>query len=140
PDAVLGPVDPQISTQTGSLPAPSIIKVVKEKGVEKVSDETLVLADIAEKALNQTKDLVRKLLENKLPEDKIELVIDKLVMGRHTHDWPITAEELKELGLNVKTEIPPAIYSLMSLYPQEAARRPAVEYLPTEPRRVQKQL
>ncbi len=138
PDAVLGPVDPQISTQTGSLPAPSIIKVVREKGVEKVSDEILVLADIAEKALNQTKDLVRKLLENKLPQDKIELVIDKLVMGRYTHDWPITAEELKELGLNVRTEIPPAIYKLMSLYPQEAARRPAVEYLPTVPHRTQK--
>lgn len=133
PDAVLGPVDPQIGTQSGTLPAPSIVKVVREKGVDKVDDNTLILADIAEKALNQTKDLVKKLLEGKLPQDKMELVIDRLVMGRYTHDWPITAEELKELGLNVKTEIPPAIYSLMSLYPQEAVRRPAVEYLPTIP-------
>jgi ClpP class serine protease len=133
PDAVLGPVDPQIGTQSGTLPAPSIVKVVREKGVDKVDDNTLILADIAEKALNQTKDLVKKLLEGKLSQDKMELVIDRLVMGRYTHDWPITAEELKELGLNVKTEIPPAIYSLMSLYPQEAARRPAVEYLPTIP-------
>jgi len=133
PDAVLGPVDPQIGTQSGTLPAPSIVKVVREKGVDKVDDNTLILADIAEKALNQTKDLVKKLLEGKLPQDKMELVIDRLVMGRYTHDWPVTAEELKELGLNVKTEIPPAIYSLMSLYPQEAARRPAVEYLPTIP-------
>jgi ClpP class serine protease len=133
PDAVLGPVDPQIGTQSGTLPAPSIVKVVREKGVDKVDDNTLILADIAEKALNQTKDLVKKLLEGKLSQDKMELVIDRLVMGRYTHDWPITAEELKELGLNVKTEIPPAIYSLMSLYPQEAVRRPAVEYLPTIP-------
>jgi ClpP class serine protease len=133
PDAVLGPVDPQIGTQSGTLPAPSIVKVVREKGVDKVDDDTLILADIAEKALNQTKDLVKKLLEGKLSQDKMELVIDRLVMGRYTHDWPITAEELKELGLNVKTEIPPVIYSLMSLYPQEAARRPAVEYLPTIP-------
>ncbi|MEM0014503.1 MAG: hypothetical protein QXS42_06840 [Zestosphaera sp.] len=135
PDAVLGPVDPQISTQTGSLPAPSIVKAVREKGVDKVSDETLVLADIAEKALNQTKDLVAKLLDGKLPQDKVELVVERLVMGRYTHDWPITAEELRELGLNVKTEIPPAVYKLMSLYPQEAARRPAVEYLPATPHR-----
>jgi len=133
PDAVLGPVDPQISTQSSSLPAPSILKVVREKGVDKVSDETLVLADIAEKALNQTKDLVSKLLEGKLPKDKVELVIDRLVMGRYTHDWPITAEELKELGLPVKTELPGMIYELMDLYPQESARRPAVEYLPTTP-------
>ncbi|MCS7109159.1 MAG: hypothetical protein RMH77_07510 [Sulfolobales archaeon] len=133
PDAVLGPVDPQIGTQTGSVPAPSIVKVVREKGADKVNDETLILADIAEKALNQTKELVRQLLKDKLPEDKVELVIDRLVMGKYTHDWPITAEELKELGLNVRTEVPPAIYNLMSLYPQEAARRPAVEYLPTSP-------
>lgn len=133
PDAVLGPVDPQIGTQLGSLPAPSVVKVVREKGVDKVSDETLILADIAEKALNQIKDLVRILLEGKLPEDRVELVIERLVMGKYTHDWPITAEELKELGLNVKTEVPPIIYNLMSLYPQEAARRPAVEYLPTAP-------
>jgi len=134
PDAVLGPVDPQLGTQMGSLPAPSIVKVVREKGVDKVDDDTLILADIAEKALNQTKDLVRKLLKGKLPEDKVELVIERLVMGKYTHDWPITAEELKELGLNVKTEVPPLIfYNLMALYPQEAARRPAVEYLPTAP-------
>ncbi|MEM1982426.1 MAG: hypothetical protein QXZ63_02040 [Sulfolobales archaeon] len=133
PDAVLGPVDPQIGTQLGSLPAPSVVKVVREKGIDKVNDETLILADIAEKALNQTKDLVCKLLEGKLPKDKIELVVERLVMGKYTHDWPITAEELKELGLNVKTEVPPIIYNLMSLYPQEAARRPAVEYLPTSP-------
>jgi len=106
PDAVLGSVDPQIGTQSGTLPAPSIVKVVREKGVDKVDDDTLILADIAEKALNQTKDLVKKLLEGKLSQDKMELVIDRLVMGRYTHDWPITAEELKELGLNVKTEIP----------------------------------
>ncbi len=133
PDAVLGPVDPQLGTPAGSLPAPSILKVVREKGVDKVDDQTLILADIAEKALNQTKDLVRKLLDGKLPGDKVEAIIERLVMGRYTHDWPVTAEELKELGLNVKTEVPPAIYSLMALYPQESARRPAVEYLPTAP-------
>lgn len=140
PDAVLGPVDPQITTQAGSIPAPSVIKVLKEKGADKVSDETLVLADMAEKALNQTRSLVVKLLENKLPEGKIEQVVEKLVMGTYTHDWPITAEELRELGLNVKTEIPPAVYKLMSLYPQETARRPAVEYLPAVPYRSQRQL
>ncbi len=64
---------------------------------------------------------------------RLELVIDRLVMGRYTHDWPITVEELRELGLPVKTELPSMIYELMDLYPQESARRPAVEYLPTTP-------
>lgn len=32
PDAVLGPLDPQLQTPRGVFPAPSLIKVVKEKG------------------------------------------------------------------------------------------------------------
>ena len=130
PDAVLGPVDPQLTTQTGQYPAPSIIRVVKEKGIDKVSDQTLIMADIAEKALNQTKKLVTKLLEGKLPPQQIEKVIEKLVMGTYTHDWPITPEDLQELGLNIKTQLPLEIYELMELYPQEKPTRPTVEYIP----------
>src|SRR5205085_144092 len=40
--AVLGPIDPQI----GQSPAASLIKVVEEKPIEKVDDQTLVLADV----------------------------------------------------------------------------------------------
>ncbi len=130
PDAVLGPVDPQLTTQAGQFPAPSIVKVVKEKGVEKVGDQTLILADIAEKALNQTKRLVRKLLEGKMDEEGVKRVIEKLVMGTYTHDWPITVDDLKELGLKVKTELPAEVYELMELYPQEKPARPSVEYVP----------
>ncbi len=130
PDAVLGPVDPQLTWQGGQYPAPSLIKVVKEKGPEKVSDQTLVMADIAEKALNQTKNLVTKLLENKLTQEQIEKAVQKLVMGTYTHDWPITAEDLKELGLKIRTELPTEIYQLMDLYPQQTPTRPAVEYIP----------
>src|SRR2546428_2202542 len=46
PNAVLGPVDPQI----GGLPAASILKVVALKKPAQVSDEMLVLADVAAKA------------------------------------------------------------------------------------------
>ena len=130
PDAVLGPVDPQITWQGGQYPAPSIVKAVKGKGVEKVSDQTLILADIAEKALTQTKTLVTKLLEGKLGEERMEKAIEKLVMGAYTHDWPITVEDLRELGLKVRTDLPPEIYELMSLYPQETPSRPSVEYIP----------
>src|SRR6266849_10646563 len=45
-NAVLGPVDPQI----GDMPAASIVKVVEIKGPQSVSDEMLILADIAQKA------------------------------------------------------------------------------------------
>src|SRR5205807_1940655 len=46
PNAVLGPVDPQI----GGLPAASILKLVELKKPAQVSDEMLVLADMAAKA------------------------------------------------------------------------------------------
>src|SRR6266850_4816364 len=47
--AVLGPVDPQL----GQSPAASIIKVVREKPIAEVDDQTLILADQAEKAIAQ---------------------------------------------------------------------------------------
>src|ERR671918_801617 len=42
-NAVLGPVDPQI----GQWPAATIINVAESKPLERVNDETLILADIA---------------------------------------------------------------------------------------------
>src|SRR5712672_2000333 len=45
-DAVLGPVDPQL----GQYPAASILKVVSKKPVERIKDDTLILADQAQKA------------------------------------------------------------------------------------------
>jgi len=43
---------------------------------------------------------------------------------------PITVEEARSLGIPVKTEIPAEVYQLMGLYPQPAAIRPSVEYVP----------
>src|ERR1700731_2326759 len=45
--AVLGPVDPQLD----QYPAASLIKVARAKDVNKLQDKTLILADVAEKAL-----------------------------------------------------------------------------------------
>ncbi len=53
-NAVLGPVDPQI----GDMPAASIVKAVQIKGPQRVSDEMLVLADIAQKARVQVASFV----------------------------------------------------------------------------------
>jgi ClpP class serine protease len=49
--SVLGPIDPQIA----GLPAASIVKARDSKPVESVFDLTLILADVAEKALVQVK-------------------------------------------------------------------------------------
>ena len=135
-NAVLGPLDPQIMVGDRALPAPSILKAVKIKGLDKVSDETLILADIAEKAINQMKALVKELIEDKVGPSRAEEIAEKLVSGYYTHDYPITVDELRKMGLNVKDELPEEVYELMELYPQEPPMRPSVEYVPTIPKRV----
>lgn len=126
PNAVLGPVDPQI----GNLPAASIIRAVETKSAEKVEDQTLILADISQKAINQVAALVASLLEKRLPKDKSEALAALLTTGQFTHDFPITAELAKSFGLPITANIPESIYKLMDLYPQGGAGRPSVNYVP----------
>ncbi|MFX6190187.1 hypothetical protein ABTF51_19810, partial [Acinetobacter baumannii] len=57
-NAVLGPVDPQL----GQYPAASILKVLEKKPIQEIDDQTLILADVAEKALKQVKATVKNLL------------------------------------------------------------------------------
>jgi len=131
PNAVLGPLDPQITTLRGTqVPAPSVLKVVREKGTEKVSDETLMLADIAEKAIKQVQEIIVELIKDKYGEKKALEIAKFLTEGMYTHDYPITVEQAQKLGLPIKTEVPPEIYRLMELYPQAHVQRPGIEYIP----------
>ena len=126
PHAVLGPVDPQL----GQYPAPSIIKAVQKKGAEKVDDQTLILADVAEKAINQVRNFVFELLKDRYGEKKAKELAQILTEGRWTHDYPITVEEAKRLGLHVSTDVPEEVYELMQLYPQPMKQRGTVEFMP----------
>ena len=128
-DAVLGPVDPQL----GQYPAASILKVVARKPIAEIKDDTLILADQAEKALNQVRESVKQLLITKTSPEKAEELSRMLSEGRWTHDHPITFDTAKEFGLPARSDIPPEVLDLMSLYPQPVRRQPTVEYLP-EPR------
>ncbi|RJX21187.1 MAG: hypothetical protein C4570_02890 [Ammonifex sp.] len=125
-NAVLGPVDPQL----GNYPAASILETVRQKGIDKVDDTTMVLADISRKAIQQVEEFVRFLLQRKMGPEKAGAVAHFLTSGRFTHDYPITPEQLKEIGLPVMTELPKEIYALMELYPQPGQRRPSVQYIP----------
>ncbi len=125
-NAVLGPVDPQV----GNYPAASILDAVRQKGKERVDDQTLILADIAAKAQRQVDAFVSKLLSDKMDLDKAREVSRTLTGGRWTHDFPITSERLRELGLPVSTGMMREIYLLMQLYPQPAQRRPSVQFIP----------
>jgi len=125
-NAVLGPVDPQL----GEYPAASILKVVEEKGIHRIDDRTLILADIARKALRQVRDSLTELLATKMERSRAEELATILSEGRWTHDYPIGVKQLQEMGLPVKVGLPREIYDLMDLYPQPPGRRPSVQYIP----------
>ena len=129
--AVLGPVDPQVN----QFPAASLARVLREKPMENIDDQTLIMADVAEKALRQMKQNLKELLAGKFPPEKTEELAEVLSQGRWTHDYPITFDEARELGLPVSTQMPEEIYELMSLFPQPVRREPSVEFAPT-PRRL----
>ncbi|RLC61087.1 MAG: hypothetical protein DRI80_09570 [Chloroflexota bacterium] len=125
-NAVLGPVDPQL----GQYPAASIIKAVEQKDINKVDDETLILADVSRKAINQVKRTVTDILSRRMEHEEAEKLASTLATGTWTHDYPITVREAKELGMPVTTDMPKEVYDLMNLYPQTVQRRPSVEYIP----------
>lgn len=125
-NAVLGPVDPQI----GSYPAASILRVLDLKEKKDIDDETLILADVARKAMFQVETTVRGILEKRLPAEQAADVARVLTEGRWTHDFPIDCEMLKGMGLPVACGLPREVYTLMDLYPQPAQRRPSVQYIP----------
>nr|MEB3860005.1 ATP-dependent Clp protease proteolytic subunit [Desulfurococcales archaeon] len=129
-NAVLGPLDPQLALEPGlHVPAPTILRVAREKG-DKASDKLLVMADIAEKSLSEIQELIVELVRDKLGEERARELSKTLTEGRWTHDYPITFERAKSLGLNVSDKVPPEVFRLMDLYPQAHMNRPGVEYIP----------
>jgi ClpP class serine protease len=124
-NAVLGPVDPQL----GEYPAASILAAAQVSN-ESRDDRTLILADVADKAIRQVERIVFNLVRGRLGEERGMELARTLSDGQWTHDYPLTAEEAKHLDLPVRTGLPEELYELMRLYPQSGQRRPSVEYVP----------
>jgi len=67
PDAVLGPVDPQLgSLLRGAWPAASILAALEQPNPNR-DDETLILGDIARKAVAQVHETVVELVRERMP-------------------------------------------------------------------------
>lgn len=126
-DAVLGPVDPQLGHYGA---AASIIRAVSQKPVDKLEDQTLILADQARMAIQQVKKIVIELLQDRFPKEKAEYIASLLAEGHWTHDHPISYEEARAMGLPVSTDMPEEILLLMSYYHQPVRQIPTVEYIP----------
>jgi ClpP class serine protease len=126
PSAVLGPVDPQI----GEYPAASILAAIERYDPNEIDDKTLILADVGRKAQQQVKSFVEQILTPHVKPERAGELAAMLSEGRWTHDFPISPDYARELGLPVSTDLPDEVRQLMRLYPQPRGRRPSVEYIP----------
>jgi ClpP class serine protease len=122
--SVLGPVDPQL----GEYPAASILAAVRTPADH--DDQTLILADVAGKALVQVEAFTRELLERHMPPESARDVARVLSTGTWTHDHPLRTGDLQAFGLPVRVGVGEEERELMLLYPQPRGRQPAVEYMP----------
>ncbi len=111
------------------------MRAVGQNPLAKLDDETLILADVGRKALDQVTGATTELLATRMPRDQARALAEKLASGTWTHDYPIPAAEAKALGLPVATEMPDDVLTLMTLYPQPVRHSGGVEYLPV-PREV----
>ena len=125
-NAVLGPVDPQI----GQYPAVSILNVLDQKDINKIDDDTLILADISRKAIEQVKATIQRIASNHYNHEQAERLAIGLASGKWTHDYPITVDEASELGLKISTEKPNEIYQIMNHNTPATTRPPPGEYIP----------
>src|ERR1700728_243386 len=81
--AVLGPIDPQL----GQSPAASLIKVIEQKPILKIDDQTLIMADVGRRAIAQVRQSATELRERKMPADQAGALAEKLSTGTWTHDY-----------------------------------------------------
>jgi ClpP class serine protease len=122
--AALGPVDPQL----GQYAARSLVDVAARPG--RHDDQTLLLADVGRKAIRQVQWTAQMLLAKHMEAGRAHDTAELLATGIWTHDHPLMAPELAQLGLPVKVGVPPEERSLMDLYPQPRGREASVEYVP----------
>jgi hypothetical protein len=66
-----------------------------------------------------------------MEEGAARALAEKLAGGHWTHDYALTAEEARALGLPVKVEMPRQVLDLMKLYPQPV-QQSGVDFLTIE--------
>jgi ClpP class serine protease len=120
--SVLGPVDPQIA----GYPSASLISLLKRKNIDMLSDETIILSDIARMAVEGIKAFVKWLLKGRMPARQAAKVADFLAGGYMTHDTPITVDVTKKLGLKASDGVPEKVYELFATCCHGSCSRPSL--------------
>ncbi|MBX9571237.1 MAG: hypothetical protein K2X77_20240 [Candidatus Obscuribacterales bacterium] len=125
-DAVLGALDPMV----GQYPAASIMSVAGQKNFDDMSDSTFILLDQARKSTEQMNSTVRFLLSHRHDEPMVEQLASVFTSGNWTQDYPISVDELKEVGMAVNCDMPVEVLQFMAMFPQDVGRRPSVDFIP----------
>ncbi len=122
PYAVLGPVDPQI----GGYPAAAYEALLREKPLEAIQDEMVMLAHVARLSTGQVKNFVKWLIADRLPPEKCESLAEFLSGGYITHDTPITLETVRGWGLPVREGVPPEVFEFFTTCEFCLCKRPCL--------------
>ena len=122
PYAVLGPVDPQIN----GFPAAAYEALLKEKPLQAIQDEVVMLSHVARLSTGQVKNFVKWLIADRLPAEECESLAEFLSDGYITHDTPITLETVQGWGLPVQDGIPPEVFELFTTCEFGLCKRPCL--------------
>ncbi|HLG93940.1 MAG TPA: hypothetical protein VI546_03795, partial [candidate division Zixibacteria bacterium] len=124
--SVLGPLDPQVE----GISAPTLLNVVRKKGIQYVGDDIFIASEVAKRALSQMNGFIQALLKPKMGLPKAKKVAYFLTGGYLNHDSPITFQQAKQLGLPVKVGISRTVYELLRLYRFSKSLRPSLFSVP----------
>ncbi len=107
--SVLGPLDPQIN----GVAAGSLLGIMAKKSIDSIGDETIALADLAEKALTEVRSYIDWFLDDKaMTKAHRESIAEFLTGGYVAHARPLSFENLRELKLPVKRGVPDLVWKL----------------------------
>ncbi len=109
--SVLGPLDPQIN----GVASGALLAIMAKKSIDSIADETIALADLAEKALSEVWGYILWFLDDKpMTKRHRQVVAEFLTGGYVAHARPLCWETLKDLKLPIKKGIPDLVWKLFS--------------------------
>lgn len=109
--ASLGPID----TIYGGFPSEAYEKLINAKGVEGTQDVLVMLAHEAAKYDKYAGKVAKEIINasHKSKGDEPHALAEFLTSGKLSHSEAIDPDYAKELGINISTKIPDAIYGLV---------------------------
>jgi ClpP class serine protease len=109
--ASLGPID----TIYGGFPNDAYQALLEQKGPLATQDVLVLLAHEADKYDRYARDVAREIVNDKHKRDDkpAHYLADHLSAGKMSHSQAITAQDARNLGMNVSDEVPRIVYDFV---------------------------